>query len=896
MTDFLYYFGSVDLFGFLFPNLLLAVIFIFVAVWIFVFVMVYHTKRQRLQVEKMMKRTKESIPKPTDIKSRAVDREKKKKEERKALIEEKKKLTKELMILDKERHKKSKLNKSVQETIAYLADFKDGVFEIAREKEKQIYSICFVFEDINYSTLKVDDAKNVFIRYRDLINLLPADADVSLGINNTKINIEQYRKEIKIPYREDGYNLYRDEMNTMYDEVLCSGNQRLKKERYLIIAIAFENAAEAFSNFARLEGEILQAFKRLGTKARRLSTMERHEKLHDIFRPDEKGEFNKSGSLDFEQLSKWRISMKDYICPDGFEFKPNYFMMGEKYAQTLFILDFPSTMSDMFITRLTDVSFDILTTITIKPMYMADGVKLINKSILGMESDRQKQEKENIKAGYSPDMINHSLKDALTDAYAFRDDVQQNNQKVFFLSLIIMHTADSLVQLEVQKKTLQGIATQFLLQLRPLTNQQERGLKQSLPLGHNILDISTTTTSDSTSIFIPFISQELNSEHGFYYGINATSKNPIFFNRLQLLNGNGFILGASGGGKSFAAKREIINILLNTNDDVIVIDPDGEYVPFLKALKGEHIIISATSPHYINPLDLDKDYLAEKGDPIIAKQEFIASILETAIGDSYMGGLSPKQKSVIDRCVRKAYEPLVENDFDSDFTPTFKDLYQIFLEDESRSTGRDLAEAFDRFANGSLSVFSHYTNVDIQNRFAIYDISELGKQLNAMGSLIMLDAVWQRVLKNRRFGKRTWVYVDEFTVLLRIESSKTFFLDVFKRIRKMGGCATGITQNVTSLFRDADAMEMLANAEFVYLLSQAATDRLQLADILEISETEIEYVTDADKGCGLLKAGRYIIPFKDKFPKGTKLYEAMTTDPEERKIIDGLVKEPVKND
>lgn len=867
------------------PNSLIAIIIASIVSFVFVFI------TANKENGKIKSADKKNIPKPKNIKSRAVEREKKKKEERKALIDRKKQLNKELAELDKERHKKSKLSASVQKTIAFNADFKDGVFEIAKEKEKKIYSICFAFEDINYSTLKVDDAKNIFIRYRDLINLLPADADAFIGINNTKINIERYREEIKIPYREDGYNSYRDEMNAIYDEVLLSGNQRLKKERYLVISMAFENVIEAFSNFSRLEGEILQAFKRIGSKARRMSTMERHEKLHDIFRPEEKGKFNEHNNLDFEQLSKWKISMKDYICPDGFEFKANYFMMGEKYAQTLFVLDFPATMSDMFIARLTDVSFDVLTTLTIKPMYMADGIKLINKSLLGMESDKQKQEKKNMKEGFAPDMINRELKDSLIDAELFREDVKQNNQKVFFFSLIIMHTADSLGELESQKKTLQGIATQFLLQLRPLTNQQETGLAQSLPLGHNILDISTTTTSDSTSIFIPFISQELNSKKGFYYGLNATSKNPIFFNRIELLNGNGFTLGASGSGKSFASKREMANILMNTDDDVIVIDPDGEYVPFLKALKGEHIVISATSSHHINPLDLDKDYLAEKGDPIIAKQEFIASVIETAIGDSYMGGLSAKQKSVIDRCVKKAYEPLVENGFDPAFTPTFKDLYKIFLQDDSKSTGRDLAEAFDRFVNGSLSVFSYPTNVDIQKRFAVFDISELGKQLNAMGSLIMLDAVWQRVLKNRKAGKRTWVYVDEFTVLLRIESSKTFFLDVFKRIRKMQGCATGITQNITSLFRDADAMEMLANAEFVYMLSQSASDRLQLADILEMSETEIEHVTDAEKGCGILKAGRFIIPFRDSFPKGTELYKAMTTDPEERKIIDGLVGE-----
>lgn len=873
------YYGTTEIAGIRVPNTIIIVFLSFFLIVIIYGILLLHIRKKAKREE-----TKD-IPKPARYhKETNKERENTKKE----LLKKRKEVLKELRELEKRRRLKTELAASVQETIPYIADYENGMFEIEKKKDKQIYSIAFEYEDINYSTLSPDDAQNIFLRFVDLYNLLPSGSDVQFILENKRVDTEIYRQSIHIPPKEDSFQDYREEMNGIQDKDVLNDNIKFQKQRCIVVSIQAENPLEASQVFLRLEAEIIQAIKRIGSRARRLTTMERFEQLHDILRPEAIGRF-KDYNIDYEVFRKHRISMKDYICPDGMTFSFSNLQLGEKKGQALFIMDFPATMSDRFVMQLTDVSFDVRFCLTTKPLLMHDGIKLVNKSILGMESDRQKQEKNNIKAGYSPDMINHNLKTALIDAESLRDDIQNQNQKLFFTSIVIFHTADTEEALKSQKETLQGIAAQFLCQLRVLSNQQERGWRQSLPLGHNILDISTTTTTESTAVFIPFVSQELTSKTGFYYGINEISKNPIILNRTLLLNGNGFLLGGSGSGKSMFGKFEMANILLRTEDDVIVIDPDGEYYSFAEAFQGERIEISVQSPHHINPLDLDRDYLADRGDPVLAKTEFIVSVIETAIGDEDYG-LTAGEKAIVEECVREAYRDLIDHDFDPDYTPTFRDLQEILDEfaGESFNASR-ISEAFTRVSRGTLSTFSHTTNVDIHKRFAVYDTSGLGgvkSQLSAMGSLIMLDAVWQRVIKNRRKGVRTWVYCDEFTVLLRLPSSKQFFLDVFKRIRKLKGCATGITQNLTSLYRDPDAMEMLANAEFLCLVNQSASDRIQLQEILGLSDTQLEYVTDADKGYGILKASRYIVPFKNIIPKETELYKAMTSDPEERNRFD----------
>ena len=812
----------------------------------------------------------------------------KKTEQRIALQKERKQLTKELNELNKLRVRKSELNKTVQNTVPYTTELDNGVIEIEKCPDgKSYYSIGFSFEDINYSTLSTDEAKSKFLRYMDLINLFPTEAYmVQIILDNHTIDVDKLENTIKIDEKNDEFEPLRDEINEMMHDKIHSGNNHLSKERFMVLSLKADSPSDAYSKFSRLEGAFVKAFNRIGTKAKRLTTMERLALLHDTYRPDHVGEFNKDGRLDYKELQKWRISSKDYIAPDSFDFFTDYFMMGDKYGQTMFINMFPASLNDKFLTDLTDQRFDVSVSVNIEPLIMQEAIKTVNKQILDMQADKQTEQKKALKNGYSPDMINHNVEEALEDGLTLRNIITNENQKMYYASIVIRHTANSEEELRDNARTLQGIAQQHICQLRPLGNQQERGLKQSLPLGHKCLKISRSFTTENIACLMPFLSKELMQKNGFYYGTNAVSGNLIIFDRKTLMNSNGFILGTSGSGKSFSAKREMLWVLLATDDDLIVIDPEGEYIPFLKMMGGERIEISTTSPHHLNPLDLSAEYTAGEGDPITGKCSFMLTVIETAISSNEDEGLNAVQKAMIDNCLRKVYEPLIAHNYDPAYIPTFIDLQKIFDSRQDSLYGKEIAEAFQLFTTGSLSLFAHRTNVNIKHRFAIYDISKLDKQLNALGSLIMLDAVWNRVIENRKRGKRTWVYVDEFTVLLRRESSKQFFLDVFKRIRKYQGTPTGITQNITSLLRDPDAMEMLANAEFIYMLNQSATDRDALEEILKLSPTQLDYVTDSDKGCGIMKAGRNIVPFNDEFKKDTKCYEAMTTDPDERSKID----------
>lgn len=803
--------------------------------------------------------------------------------------EEVKRLRKQLRELDKRRRARSKLPTSVQQTIPYLADYDNGIFEIEKMKEGSRYSISLAFEDMNYQSQKPDEAKTIFTQYINLFNAIPSDVDLELTLVNLNEDKDKIIRKIAIPYMEDNYIELREEMNQILEQNISKGNNYLHKERYLTISLLSANVIDAAKRFNRIQTEITNTMKRMGTVSRRLSTLERLYFLHDFYNQNETGSLEKLG-IDYKDVIENNINLKDYVCPEGFEFRTNYMKIGNTYAKYLVIREYGRIMSDRFLGELFDMPFNELISLTIHPIPMADGMKLVNKQILGMEANKQEGQKAAIKSGYTPDMINHNLKDALDDALELREAITNQNQKLFEVCFNIVICGNTKEELEKNIDAVKTLSSKYLSPILIPNYVQEQGLKQTLPMGHvDKIDSRRTLTSESVAIFIPFLSHDLMQKGGFYYGINPLSNKMIIFNRLTLNNANGFILGASGAGKSFTGKREIANILFSTADEVIVIDPDGEYVPFSKELGGEHIVISPTSSTHINPMDMDRDYgIEDKSNPLISKSDFLISVVETAISNNAAEfGISPIQRALIDKCVGIVYEDYMRNGYKKEDTPTMRDLQRVFRQQENVAA-QEIADAFQLFTDGSLSVFSNPTNVDIKKRFTVFDISELGKNLNAMGSLIMLDAVWNHVIRNRKRGVRTWLYVDEFTVLLRKESSKIFFLDTFKRIRKMGGACTGITQNITSLFRDEDAMEMLANAEFIQLLNQAATDRIPLAEILSMSETELEYVSDVPKGCGLIKAGRHIVPFVDEFPKNTQLYKCMTTDPEERKKIDRL--------
>ena len=763
---------------------------------------------------------------------------------------------------------KLRIPRTVQQTIPYLRALDNGLFEV----KKGLYSKTIRFQDINYQTARQEDQEDMFVKYGAFLNYFSPSIQAQITIFNRTLDKAKLESNTLIKSRSDGLDIYREEYNTMLKAKIMEGRNDIIKEKYLTFGFFAKNESEAKGSVTSLENEALSNFKSMGSQAHVLSTEERLELLHDFFRIGHEGEFN----VDISTLRKQGLTTKDVIAPDGFEFKRNYFRMGEKLGRVMFVSKLPSFLTDKFISELTDFPFNMLTTINIRSVAPEEALRRVKRQITGMEQDKIEQQKKASKAGYDPEMINHELRLSLREAEELLDDLQSKNQKMFLVNILIVHLADTMEELDRNTDSLNSVARKNLCQTAVLNYQQEDALASALPLGLQRLKITRTLTTESTAIFMPFTSQELIQKGGMYYGLNAVSKRLIVLKRINLKNANGFILGTPGSGKSFAAKREMVNVLLSTLDDVIIIDPEREYTPLAENFGGEIIHVSTSSKNHINPMDINTNY-SDKDEPTKLKSEFILSLCECIIGGS--SGLSAKERTIIDRCVDKTYTKFMQN-LDDEKMPTLLD-FQNMLEAQPEEEARSIALELELYTRGSLSAFAKKTNINMNKRLVVFDIKDLGKQLKTMGMLIVLDAVWNRITQNRIIGKTTWIYIDEIYLLFANGYSANFLFELYKRARKWGGIPTGITQNVEDLLSSDLARSMLSNSEFTMMLNQAPLDRAELAKLFSLSDTQIEYISNAETGQGLLRAGNNIIPFRDEFPSNTKLYQMMTTKPEE---------------
>ena len=758
--------------------------------------------------------------------------------------------------------------KTAQQTVPYIRAYDDGIIEIRRG----CYSKTIKFHDINYQIARHDDKEDIFVKYCDLLNFFNSTIDVQITILNKSVNKKAFEDKILIKERGDQFDVYRQEYNEMLKHQISVGRNDIQKEKYITLTITTTGIDEARSIFTRLENETLGLIRRLGSHGEVLTIQQRLEILHDIYRRGREGEF-----VYEPQLTKRKgLMTKDLVAPDSFEFKRDYMRIGDNYARSIFIKDLPSFINDTFLSELTDFSVNMQLSINLKLIEPHIALRMINRQITGMEANKIEYQKRSLRSGYLEPFIPYELRYSLEEAQALLDQVMNRNQKLYLTNVVITHLASSMEELNRSTEAIMSVGRKFLCQIGVLNYQQEEGLNSTLPLGINDIRADRCLTTESTAIFIPFTSQELLQNDGMYYGLNAVSRNLIMFNRKSLKNANGFILGSPGSGKSFSAKREMVNVLLNTDDDVIIIDPEREYTRLVENFAGEVIYISAGSKNYINPLDMSIDY-SDDDEPLMLKSDFVLSLCEVIVGGRE--GLTPKEKSIVDRCLRLAYGDYMQ-DFDQNKIPTLRDFYEIMIRQEEPEAV-SLATALELYITGNLSVFANKTNININNRLVCFDIKDLGKQLKTMGMLIVLDAIWNRVTANRDKGKRTWIYMDEIYLLFANEYSANFLFELYKRARKWGAIPTGITQNVEDLLQSELARRMLANSDFIMMLNQAPTDRVELAALLNISETQLSYVTNSDPGQGLLFSGNSIIPFIDKFPQDTMLYRLMTTKVEE---------------
>ena len=768
-----------------------------------------------------------------------------------------------LLKQDKERFV---VPRGVQDVIPIKAIYDDGIFQVGRDKFSKTYK----FSDINYAVASREDKEAMFLEYSELLNSLDSGATTKITINNRRLNRANFEKTILLPLKGDALDEYREEYNRMLLDK-ATGANAIIQEKYITISVCKKNVEEVRNYFARVGADLIAHFGRLGSKCVELEPDERLRIFHDFYRAGEETEFR----FDIKETRRKGHDFKDFICPDSMEFTGDYFKIGERYGRVLFLREYASYIKDSMVAEMTDLNRNLMMSIDVIPVPTDEAVREAESRLLGVETNATNwQRRQNANNNFSA-QLPYDIEQQRKEMKEFLDDLTTRDQRMMFAALTMVHTADTKEQLDNDTEALLTTARKHLCQFGILKFQQLDGLNTAMPFGVRKIESFRTLTTESLAVFIPFRVQDICHTNGVYYGQNVISKNMIIADRRQLLNGNEFILGVSGGGKSFTAKNEIINQMLSGDSDILLIDPEREYTPLVRALGGEIINISATSPTHINAMDMNREY-GDGANPVILKSEFIMSLCEQLIGGNNLGAV---QKSIIDRCTANVYRTYQQNNYTGE-VPTLQDFRAELLK-QSEPEAQEIALAIELFTNGSLNTFAKKTNVDTDNRLICYDILDLGKQLMPIGMLVVLDSILNRITQNRAKGKNTFIFIDEIYLLFQHEYSANFLFTLWKRVRKYGAYATGITQNVDDLLQSHTARTMLANSEFIVMLNQASTDRLELAKLLNISDTQLSYITNVDAGHGLIKVGSSLVPFANKFPKNTKLYKLMTTKPGE---------------
>ena len=758
---------------------------------------------------------------------------------------------------------------TAQQTIPYLAMYPDGICKVTEKK----YSKSIAYDDINYQLAQADDKTAIFENWCDFLNYFDATVSVQLSFINRGTRSGGAEEVVAIPAQNDAFNSIRTEYADMLKHQLAKGNNGFVKSKYITFSVEADNLNAAKARLARIETDILNNFKVLGTAARPMTGYERLEALHSVFHPE-----GEPFRFSWDWLTPSGLTTKDFIAPSSFRFgEGRYFRMGRKIGAVSFLEILAPELNDRMLADILDLETGIVVNLHIKSIDQTEAIKTIKRKITDLDKMKIEEQKKAVRSGYDMDIIPSDLAMFGGEAKNLLQDLQSRNERMFLLTFLVVNMADTKRKLENDIFAAAGIAQKYNCALTRLDYQQEAGLMSSVPLGENLIPIQRGLTTSSTAIFIPFITQELFQRGAaLYYGLNALSSNMILCDRKRLKNPNGLILGTPGSGKSFAAKREITNAFLITDDDIIICDPEAEYYPLVRRLHGQVIRISPTSTQYVNPMDINLNY-SEDDNPLALKSDFLLSLCELVIGGKE--GLMPVEKTVIDRSVRNVYRPFLANPNPAKM-PILGDLYDELLRQPEPEAAR-VAAALELYVSGSLNVFNHRTNVELSNRLVCFDIKQLGKQLKKLGMLIVQDQVWNRVTINRAEKKSTRYYMDEFHLLLKEEQTAAYSVEIWKRFRKWGGIPTAITQNVKDLLSSREVENIFENSDFVLMLNQAQGDREILARQLNISPQQMKYVTHTEAGEGLIFYGNVVLPFLDRFPQNTELYRVMTTRPEE---------------
>ena len=765
-------------------------------------------------------------------------------------------MIKSLLAANKSEKDRFVIPRSVQQSIPIRCVYSDGIWHTGRK-----HSRTWRFADINYAAASEEERRSIFLSYCAVLNSLPTDAAAKITIINRRINPVDFQRQILMKERGDELDRYRRESNQILTRRAAESNN-LVQEKYITLSIPQRKIEETRTYFRRVDANLSKGFGRLDSGAKPLTTHDRLRILHDFFRPGEEQYFT------FDQTAAIRrgLDFRDLICPDGLAFKAGHFEMGDKVGRVLFLKDYASYIKDEMIADLSDFPRNLMLSIDILPIPTDEAVREVQSRILGIETDITRwQQRQNDKNNFTAS-IPYELEQLRGETKEFLSDLTERDQRMIFAVVTLVHIADSLEQLDADTEALLSIGREHLCQFSTLRYQQEDGLNTVLPYGLRRVKALRTLTTESAAVLMPFRVQEIQDPGGLPYGVNAISKNLLICERKRLISPHAFYLGVSGSGKSVAMKSTIENVALATNDDIIIIDAEREYGPITRSLGGTVVEISPSSPHHINPMEVADGY-GDGENPIAMKSELITSILEQQMG---VGRVSGSHKYIIDRCTANVKAPM----------PLLTDWRNEVLK-QVDPEAREIALAAELITEGSLNVFAHPGNVDMNSRIITLDLYEMGEQLRPTALVVTLEAIQNRVMENRKRGKYTWVFLDEVYLYFKYHYSGEFLYRAWKRFRKYAGIMTAATQNVEECLKSETARLMLANSEFLLLFNQAATDRAELGKLLHISDTQMGYITNAEPGHGLLKMGGSLVPFNNSIPKDTELYRLMSTTPGE---------------
>ena len=792
------------------------------------------------------------------------------------------KVKKELEKAVKKAKVKGDIPESAQDTIPYRVPYEDGIFE----SDKGYFTQTIAFEDITYQLLDNDPKNILFERWCTLINYFNPDIHFQFNYGNMEMDRDTYAKDFVIEQQPDAYNVVRKEYSDMLIGQFAKGTNNLKKERYVTYGIYAKDYRSAKLKMAKISKQIEKYLRKFNSRCRILNGYERLELLFRIFHPATKEKF----MWNWDMPVNTGLSSKDFIAPSSFSFKSGpelnatrYFRSGDRVGAVSYLQVFASDMEDRIIADMLNLGSNLWISIHSKAMSRKEALDYAKGNVTDIQAMIITNQKQAVRNGYDMDMLPPELETYRDAGDKLYRDIQRKNEQMYHTTITVVQTAATRKELEENIFELNGILSAYQCRLERLDNRQEQGYMSALPLGNNTVEVKRTFTTTDMAIFIPFTTKELYTNKGQYYGMNSLSNNVIVENRKNLVNPNGLIFGMPGFGKTFFVKREILDMFLRTSDDRLTIDPEGEYGMLYRLLGGQVIKIALNSQVHINPMEInlsarnemDKDY-----DPIAAKCNFVVSMCELILGNN--ASLSKRETAVIDTACKKIYHRFAQDPV-AEKMPVMEDLYNELrsMDGETRQIGLDLSIALSRYVSGSLSYFNHRSNVDINARLVCFDLKDMDANQRDLTMLIIQDAIWNRVTQNRSKGKWTWVDIDEFHLLLRSPITAAYSVEIWKRFRKWGGIPSGITQNIKDLFRSPEIQNILDTTNFIAMLNQAGDDARLLAEHLDLSEEEENYIKSGEPGKGLLWIEQAKVPFEDDFPKNTVCYKVMTTKPGE---------------